>query len=97
MGVTNPTNQREDVMAIPTYNPPRSIHGKPEVIEALIMAARMEGIWQELREPEYNMAVTVAHIHDTSVLHRITGSDVRQIMAWNQLLALSKNFEVTYV
>lgn len=81
-------------MAIPYYDPPRSIHGTPEVIDALIMAARMKGLWTVLDKPS---VVCVIPAVGAVTLYRLTGCTPEEIMAWNQLLALSKHFEVTYV
>lgn len=81
-------------MAIPTYNPPRSIHGDPDTIEALIMAARMEGLWSVLDKPN---TVCVIPSMDRVTLYRFTGCTPEEIMAWNDLLKLSRNFEVRYV
>lgn len=70
----------------------RTIVGSRDNVNALIMAAQLEGCWSEVAR-----IVVTYYTPEVTVLFRMTGASAAELDAWAKVIELSYNFEVRYV
>lgn len=70
----------------------KAVAGPVEVIDALIVAAKMTGVW-----PERSGKVMVVPWQDIKTVYRLEAISVQGMWWWRDFIELSRNFEVRYV
>lgn len=62
----------------------------PDITDALVIAAQMQGIWDRLGEQ-----ALVYNLHGKRHIYRLTGMSPAESTAWNDLVQLSFKFKMS--
>jgi hypothetical protein len=69
-----------------------TLSATPDIIDALIIAAQMQGIWDKLGEQ-----AIVYNLHGKRNIYRLTGMSHTEAYAWNELVQLSFKFKMVRI
>lgn len=75
------------------YHNVRTIAGDEDTINALIMAAALNNCWSQVQRT----VLLCRWSPDIVAMYRQVGATTDELIAWNKIVEISRNFEVRYV